>query len=156
MDRAHDVDAVLVQRFHWKLNVVKQEMKEKHAFTAPAAEGEDVIEELTAAEVFFGKGSYDGLFKYVDVYLKEAIACPPDQYSQLNNRYFELLKRRLRGEIPTGARFLRNFILNHSQYQHDSIVTDEMAFDMVRTCTRMEWNEQLLGPPFTETSSASG
>jgi len=155
MDRAHAVDAVLTQRFHWKLNVVRQEMKERHAFTAPAAEGEDVIEELTAAEIFFGKGTYDGLFKYVDVYLKEAIACPADQYSQLNTRYFELLRRRLKGEIPTGARFLRNFVLNHPQYQHDSIVSGEIAFDLVKLCTQTSWNEQLLGPSFTHASSAS-
>lgn len=155
MDRAHEVDALLAQRFHWKTNVVKQEMKEKHGFTAPLSSDPDIIEELTIAEVFFGKNAYDGLFKYVEVYLTDVIACPEDQINQLNSRYFELIRRRLRGEIPTGARFLRNFVLNHPQYQHDSIVSDEIAFDMVQLCTQMSWNEQLLGPPFPTGVSAA-
>jgi glutamate--cysteine ligase catalytic subunit len=39
------------------------------------------------------------------------------------NKYLEFLRKRARGEIPTGARFIRDFVLNHPEYKKDSIIT---------------------------------
>ena len=125
-------------------------MKEKHHFSAGCCSDPDQIEELTAREIFFGKGDFEGLFKFVDVYLREVVVCPEDQYDIINGRYLELLRRRLRGDIPTGARFMRNFVTQHPEYCHNSVVTSGMAYDLIVKCSQEEWNEELLGTPLPE------
>jgi hypothetical protein len=47
------------------------------------------------------------------------------------NIYLNFLSKRARGQIPTGARFIRDFDLNHSLYKHDSILSPEIAYDLV-------------------------
>jgi glutamate--cysteine ligase catalytic subunit len=47
-DRAHQRNAVLTQRFHFRTNIHD--------------EGEPQIEELTIAEILFGRGDFRGLF----------------------------------------------------------------------------------------------
>ena len=36
------------------------------------------------------------------------------------NYMLEFLEARARGEVPTGAKFIRDFIKNESNYKHDS------------------------------------
>ncbi len=50
----------------------------------------------------------------------------------------EFLQKRARGEIPTGARFLRDLVLNHPEYKHDSIITPAVAFDIMNTVADLE------------------
>jgi len=47
------------------------------------------------------------------------------------NTYLNFLSKRARGQIPTGARFIRDFVLNHPLYKHDSILSPEIAYDLV-------------------------
>ena len=46
-------------------------------------------------------------------------------------KYFTLLQRRARGELRTGARFLRDFVTSHPAYERDSVISKEIAFDLV-------------------------
>ena len=45
--------------------------------------------------------------------------------------YFRLIKMRANGQLKTNARFMREFVLNHSSYGRDSRVTDEIAYDLM-------------------------
>lgn len=47
-------------------------------------------------------------------------------------QYLTFLAKRARGEIPTGARFLRDFVLNHPDYKKDSFLTPQMQFDLLK------------------------
>ncbi len=38
---------------------------------------------------------------------------------------------RAEGKIPTGATYIRDFVLNHPEYKKDSIVTDTITFDLM-------------------------
>jgi glutamate--cysteine ligase catalytic subunit len=40
------------------------------------------------------------------------------------------LADRSKGKVLTGAKFLRNYALNHPSYKQDSILTDEMIYDI--------------------------
>jgi glutamate--cysteine ligase catalytic subunit len=45
-------------------------------------------------------------------------------------KYLDFLANRSKGQIPSGARFLRDFVMKHPAYQHDSIVSDEISYDL--------------------------
>ena len=45
--------------------------------------------------------------------------------------YLDFINKRASGEILTGAAWMRNFVMNHPAYKHDSIVSQEIAYDML-------------------------
>jgi len=47
------------------------------------------------------------------------------------NTYLEFLRKRSRGLIPTGAKFIRDFVLRHPSYKKDSVVSKDIAFDLI-------------------------
>ena len=50
------------------------------------------------------------------------------------NGYLDFIHKRATGEILTGASWMRQFVMNHPAYKHDSIVSDEIAYDL---CVRL-------------------
>jgi glutamate--cysteine ligase catalytic subunit len=148
MDRAHHVDAIRTQKFWFKKNVVPRDFESAEPVVAGCCDDADQLEEMTLEEIFFGTETFDGLFKFIDIYLKEKSSCTDTQYAEIT-RYFTVLKRRIRGEIPTGAQWQRSFIRSHPDYRHDSLVTPSIAYDLIERMTNTEWNSELLGPPLT-------
>ena len=59
-----------------------------------------------------------------------------EQVSQVR-MYLTFLIERARGEVQTGAKFIRDFVLNHKDYNKDSIVSDSIAFDLISTIINM-------------------
>jgi len=59
----------------------------------------------------------------------------------ITNIYLEFLRKRSRGLVPTGAKFIRDFVLNHPAYQKDSIVSKEIAYDLICMIEKLE-NEE--------------
>ena len=47
-------------------------------------------------------------------------------------KYLKFLCMRSRGEIPTGARFLRNFVMKHADYKKDSKLSQTMCYDLMK------------------------
>lgn len=47
------------------------------------------------------------------------------------NTYLDFIHKRATGEILTGAAWMRKFVMNHPSYKHDSIVSPEIAYDML-------------------------
>jgi len=37
-----------------------------------------------------------------------------------------------KGEVQTNARFMRDFVMDHPQYNEDSIVTENIQFDLLK------------------------
>ncbi|CAM9936650.1 unnamed protein product, partial [Ectocarpus fasciculatus] len=48
--------------------------------------------------------------------------------------YLDHLRKRAAGEIMTTAAWLRKFVTTHPGYGKDSVVTDEIAYDLVLAC----------------------
>ena len=46
--------------------------------------------------------------------------------------YLTFLAKRARGEVPTGARFLRDYVTNHPDYKQDSFLTPQMQYDLLK------------------------
>lgn len=59
--------------------------------------------------------------------------------------YLTFLMERARGEVPTGARFIRDFVLNHKDYKKDSVISKSISFDLMSTIINMNTDPEMRG-----------
>ena len=86
------------------------------------------------AEIFHGKGGhFPGLLPLVYAYL-DYIQCDPATYARVDD-YLQFISRRAKGETMTAARWMRNYVTAHPSYRHDSVVTSEIAYDLMMAAT---------------------
>ena len=52
--------------------------------------------------------------------------------------YLNFLLARAKGELPTGAKFIREFVLKHPNYKQDSIVTPQISYDLMKMCDDLD------------------
>lgn len=78
--------------------------------------------------------SLDEIFQefngYIRKYLQE-MAVDPSVYSVLDG-YISLIADRASGRSPTPARLIRDFITSHPEYTHDSLVKDQIIYDLMK------------------------
>eukprot|EP00565_Helicotheca_tamesis_P006290 CAMPEP_0185726870 /NCGR_PEP_ID=MMETSP1171-20130828/2718_1 /TAXON_ID=374046 /ORGANISM="Helicotheca tamensis, Strain CCMP826" /LENGTH=935 /DNA_ID=CAMNT_0028395311 /DNA_START=66 /DNA_END=2873 /DNA_ORIENTATION=- len=115
---------------------------------ATGSEEENSYEEMTMAEIMMGKGDYfPGLIPLVYAYL-DHINCDSTTMERIS-KYLDLIQKRATGELVTPATWMRNFIREHSDYKGDSVVTDEIAYDLMVACKEIGEGErhvpELLG-----------
>ena len=144
-NRALLKDSVLNQKYWFKLNIVTANCKNSVFNELRTGNCKDKLEELTIKEIFCGAGEYLGLLGYIDKYLLDVVGCCSERYDQLS-RYLNFIRKRASGEIPTGAKYLRNLVLNHPDYRKDSLITPSIAADIIQASKDESWNEELLGP----------
>jgi len=77
-------------------------------------------------------GAAAGLIPLIFAYL-EAIQCDPETWEQMRI-YMELIRRRASGQLATAAKWMRQKVATHQAYKNDSIVPQEVAFDLVTAC----------------------
>lgn len=145
MERAHEVNALREQRFWFRKNVLPGSFASSEPVVSGFSSDPEQFSELTCEEIFFGTEGFDGLLKFIEIYLKEKSSCTEEQYAAID-RYLSFIKRRIRGEIPTGAQWQRTFIRRHPDYRQDSLLTPSIVYDLIERMTAEEWNEELLGP----------
>ena len=91
---------------------------------------EDSYEEMTADEIFNGKDEYyPGLIPLVYAYL-DYINCDSETYHRVD-QYLQFISKRAKGEICTPATWIRSFVTTHPAYKHDSVVSSEIAHDLL-------------------------
>lgn len=107
--------------------------RRREAPCAPGSLEENSYEEMTMAEIMCGKGDYfPGLISLVNVYL-DHIHCDKVTRQRLT-LYLDFISRRSRGELLTPATWMRRYVRNHPSYMGDSVVTDEIAYDLMIEC----------------------
>lgn len=105
---------------------------QRKALAAGSSE-ENSYEEMTMAEIMRGKGDYfPGLIPLILAYL-DYINCDSLTRQRLTE-YLDFIERRATGELITPATWMRNFVRNHPAYKGDSVVTDEIAYDLLKAC----------------------
>lgn len=96
-----------------------------HAFGAL----EEEYEEYTLDEIFNGKGqAFPGLLTLVHSYL-ETLEVEASELIRIRE-YLDLVKQRSNGSLVTPATWIRNFVRSHPAYQFDSVVSQEINFDL--------------------------
>jgi glutamate--cysteine ligase catalytic subunit len=102
---------------------------------AASANESETYEEMTLDEILNGTGKeeyYPGLIPLVYAYL-EYINCDEETLSKIS-KYLEFISKRARGELITPATFIRNFVRGHSDYKGDSVISSEIAYDLMMAC----------------------
>ncbi|XP_029451573.1 glutamate--cysteine ligase catalytic subunit [Rhinatrema bivittatum] len=94
------------------------------------------------------EGIFPGLIPILNSYL-ESMEVDVDTRCTIL-KYLKLIKKRASGELMTIARWMREFIANHPDYQKDSVITDKINYDLLMKCNNIanELTEcpELFGP----------
>jgi glutamate--cysteine ligase catalytic subunit len=157
MERAHTRNAVLNEKFFFRTNVTrgkdyKKNNLAKTNYLSSNDDDEDFearVEELTLLEFLTGAPQFDyqGVIPLIQEFM-EFKGYEQEEVGKMND-YFTFLTKRASGEILTGASFIRSIVHNHPSYQKDSIVTEEIIIEILRSCTLIAegkvWNKKLLG-----------
>lgn len=53
-------------------------------------------------------------------------------------QYLRLIQKRASGELLTTASWLRQEVLQHPDYKHDSIVTDQINYDLLKKAKEIQ------------------
>ncbi|ORY89610.1 glutamate-cysteine ligase-domain-containing protein [Leucosporidium creatinivorum] len=98
---------------------------------------EDEYDEFTINEIINGDGKdFPGLLGVVRKYL-DSLDVEKSTREQLE-KSLELVRRRADGSLVTTATWMRNFVHSHPAYKHDSVITEEINYDLIRAVDEIE------------------
>ncbi|KAL5528478.1 GSH1 [Sanghuangporus sanghuang] len=98
---------------------------------------EDQYELMTLEEIMLGKGlEYPGLLGLVRAYL-DTLEVDGETNKKLKS-YLNLIERRANGTLLTTACWIRNFVRSHPAYKFDSVINQEINFDLMTAVDQIE------------------
>ncbi|GAA5871784.1 hypothetical protein JCM16303_000863 [Sporobolomyces ruberrimus] len=102
---------------------------------------EDEYDEFTINEIINGSPSrsFPGLLGVVNRYL-DGLQISPEVRSNLD-KSLDLVSKRADGSLVTTATWMRNFVRSHPDYKHDSVVSKEINYDLVKAIDKIEKGE---------------
>ncbi|GAA6052110.1 hypothetical protein JCM3770_006636, partial [Rhodotorula araucariae] len=107
---------------------------------------EDEYGEFTLAEIFNGAPAdgFPGLIGVVRTYLDglERDGRVSKEVKKGIDRSLDLIRRRADGSLVTLATYIRQFVRSHPAYEHDSAVSQEINYDLVRALDAVERGER--------------
>lgn len=107
MARAQRRDAVRAEKFFFRVG--------------------DNVKECSIAELFVGTET-PGFIPLVRRYL-DTLAVAAGERQRLDE-YLDLIAARATGKLQTTAAFIRNYVQQHPSYRHDSVVSEEINYDV--------------------------
>ncbi|EKM54562.1 uncharacterized protein PHACADRAFT_258498 [Phanerochaete carnosa HHB-10118-sp] len=90
---------------------------------------EEEYDEYTLGEIINGKGDQLGLLGLVYSYL-DTLEVRPSEMIRIHE-YLDLVKRRSNGSLVTPATWIRNFVRSHPAYKFDSVVSQDINYDLL-------------------------
>ncbi|RVE50980.1 hypothetical protein evm_004389 [Chilo suppressalis] len=127
MQRAQRRGACLNQKFWWRRDVGAP-----RDVAPQTCDNTDHYEEMTINEIVNGKDStFPGLVPLIESYLS-GMDVDADTHCSVQ-QYLKLIQRRASGEIATMAAWMRTFVTTHHHYNKDSIVTERINYDLLKT-----------------------
>ena len=127
-ENAYQNDAINTKKFWWRVNCFNNSNDNNDNFDYVEDEKKN-IKLLTINEIFNGKKEYNypGL---LNVIKDEINNNNLDKKNELL-KFIDYLEKKTKGEIWTDAKYIRNYIKNHPKYNKDSIVTEEINYDLI-------------------------
>ncbi|ANZ74573.1 BA75_01356T0 [Komagataella pastoris] len=151
MVTAHRVDSIIKEKFHFRVNT-------------KSVKGDAKVKELTIKEVFHGSSDFEGLISLVNraidsqskSWAKEFSL--PQEFDHALGKlkvYIKFIGLRTSGEIPSTARFIRDFVTKHPEYKQDSVVSDSVSYDLLDKLVKLTKYEkdtvaEFFGPELTQ------
>lgn len=97
---------------------------------------------MTISEIVNGSaedGSFPGLIPLVESYL-DSVNVDVETRCSLAS-YLDLIRKRADGTLWTGAHWIREFVAKHPGYKQDSVVSEEICYDLVKAVDEMAVKE---------------
>ncbi|KAK7199049.1 gamma-glutamylcysteine synthetase [Novymonas esmeraldas] len=128
--------------FYTKMSVVDENMGRAHhinpceeqyvmrsdIFAGKYTANDAETAKMSIDEIFNGRdGGFYGLIPLVRRYLSDR-----GEHSPLLSSYLKFISMRAAGSIPTPAQYMRQLVVSHPDYKHDSRLTGPIARDLVR------------------------
>ncbi|XP_012922537.1 glutamate--cysteine ligase catalytic subunit isoform X1 [Heterocephalus glaber] len=156
MKVAQKRDAVLQGMFYFRKDICKGGNTVVDGCGKAPAGGADLSSEeyalMSIDTIINGKeGVFPGLIPILNSYLENMEVDVDTRCSIMN--YLKLIKKRASGELMTVARWMREFIANHPDYKQDSVITDEMNYNLILKCNQIA-NELCECPELLGSGSA--
>ncbi|CAF2579027.1 unnamed protein product [Rotaria sp. Silwood2] len=138
MQVAQQRDALRHQKFHFRKCLSTKQTPDTPFFISIQKNKSQEIEHdknecehclMTIDEIINGSNKFIGLLNIIQDYLSN-IDVDADTQDTIN-QYLNLISRRAAGTLMTNATWMRHFVANHPAYKHDSVVTDEIAYDLL-------------------------
>ncbi|KAJ5884813.1 hypothetical protein N7495_009323 [Penicillium taxi] len=143
METAHKRNAVLDSKFYFRKDPFPRRVHRSNGNGAssgantpppspPLNPVETEYELMTISDIMNGStdGSFPGLIPLVESYLNSLNVDVETRCSLAS--YLDLIRKRADGTLWTGARWIREFVAKHPAYKQDSVVSDEINYDLVK------------------------
>lgn len=158
METAHGRDAVLDGRFYFRKNPFSSRVGKPNGTAtsgtstplqpsrppSPTGPVEEEYELMKIDEVINGhQCGFPGLIPLVESYLN-SVNVDVETRCEIA-RYLDLIRKRASGRLWTGAKWIRNFVRQHEEYQKDSVVGAKICFDLVKAVETMTKEEGRSG-----------
>jgi glutamate--cysteine ligase catalytic subunit len=140
MELAHSQDAVREQRFYFR----------KNFNPLPNSYGEPEFGYFTVNEIINGSDRNAGLLSIIEDYFEKGEVDLETQTAF--RKYLNLVSKRASGQIPTAARWMREFVRSHSHYKHDSVVSTRICYDMIEKLRELSEGHEFDGSGSSEYS----
>ncbi|KKK22034.1 putative glutamate-cysteine ligase Gcs1, partial [Aspergillus ochraceoroseus] len=161
METAHARNAVLDRKFYFRKNLFSRRAHRPSPHSSsgsnsssvtsleyntpppspPLGPVESEYELMTISDIINGSedGKFPGLIPLVESYLNSVNVDVETRCSLA--RYLDLIRKRANGTLWTGARWIRAFVASHPAYKYDSVVSEEICYDLVKAVDEMAVNE---------------
>lgn len=155
METAHIRDAVSTQKFWFRKDPFPAHKPSSGTGTSTPADAsrpatptgpvEDEYEQMTINEVINGQqtssgdAGFPGLIPLVESYLN-SMNVDVETRCDLAT-YLDLIRKRANGTYWTAAKWIRHFVQSHPAYQKDSVVNDEITYDLIKATEQITKNE---------------
>ena len=155
METAHGRDSVLNDKFYFRKNPLPPPQPKVNGNSSgtntprsplsrpstPTGPVEDEYELMTVDEIINGKldCGFPGLIPLVESYL-DSVNVDVETRCELA-QYLNLIRGRANGTLWTAAKWIRHYVRSHHGYKKDSVVTDGIAYDLVKAAERITVNE---------------
>ncbi|KAF4314145.1 Glutamate-cysteine ligase catalytic subunit [Botryosphaeria dothidea] len=150
MEVAHARDAVNSRKFYFRKDpfsprpahpngskrgsgTASPAVADNGAATPPLGPVESEYSLMTVAEIMNGQpttNGFPGLIPIVESYL-DSMNVDVETRCDLA-RYLDLIRRRADGTLWTAAKWIRHFVAEHPKYEKDSVVGEDIQYDLVK------------------------
>ncbi|CAF1137038.1 unnamed protein product [Adineta steineri] len=144
MQSAQKRDAVRHEKFHFRkcLSTMKTPETPCMASVQKSFFQDNECEHrlMTINEIINGSNEFVGLLRIIQDYLSN-LEVDADTRCTIN-QYLNLISKRAAGTLMTNAAWMRNIVTRHPAYKHDSVVSDEIAYDLLWKMTKISTGEE--------------
>ena len=130
-ENAYQRDSINKGKFWWRINCFEKGANDEEDNFDYVEDDKKNIKLLTINEIFNGKKEYNypGILNVI----RDEIINNNNSSEKQNEslKFIEFLEKRTKGELWTDAKYIRNFVNNHPKYNKDSIITEDINFDLI-------------------------